>query len=588
MTDQKISQLADGGPLQPGDLIPVARAGGNYAISGAKLAVTAGHKAWRIRIDHTAGSSDAYCSLAELQFRSVAGTAQGSSGGTAFSTDTGNSATPYEAFDGDPGTRWVGSYPNTGFPKYLGYIYADPISVVEVMIQASGYNTECPTSGGFEYSDDTTTGLDGTWTQAAPFSTTADWTAGEQRVFTALALNAQVNVLASDVTTLQANVATLQTNVAALQANAGTSTGGTGSTGGGTVQIVGSPRAAKFWRVRWLAANGGPTAGIGAVVFASAVGGPQVATGGTGLGSTLNGSGYSYAGPFAGSPSWYSAQGRVSGEWLGYGFTSAVTVAEVRLTPTTEDDGVIDAPRTFAVDFSDDGLGWFQAAIFEFNGWASGTEKAFTLPTIAAASTGGGGSSLPAGYTVPKAADFTAASFANHPTYSLTDSTNGLLISAAPYGNNYTSANFKALPATDWQVAFKVQALISNDAYQGIGVAMQFADTTQAFPFVMTQVRGDYAPFIGAIFSNAGGAGFYSDLPRRSNPYNHSLIRITYTVSTKLLTYDVSSDGVVWMQIGSTTLNADPAMIGPAIFSNVSADAGYVMQGVFTGWKQSF
>src|SRR5947208_1870748 len=115
MTDTKISQLTDGGTITSGDLIPIARAGQNYSINGA---------------------------------------------------------TPFSAFNNDVGDRWVADYPNTAFPKYIGYIYTSPISVVEAAITASGYNTETPTTFAVEYSDNTTTGLDGTWTQTGPTYTT--------------------------------------------------------------------------------------------------------------------------------------------------------------------------------------------------------------------------------------------------------------------------------------------------------------------------------------------------------------------------------------------------------------------------------
>ncbi|RYE97702.1 MAG: discoidin domain-containing protein, partial [Oxalobacteraceae bacterium] len=142
-----------------------------------------GYKAYRLRFDSTQSAS--YASIGEVEFREVAGITQTATGGTAFSTATGNGTSPAAAFDGDTSSRWVGDYPDKPFPKYVGYIYATAKTFVQaVLTSSSGYPQEAPLTYGIEASNDTTTGLDGTWVELAKVTTTTNWTDGEKRTLT--------------------------------------------------------------------------------------------------------------------------------------------------------------------------------------------------------------------------------------------------------------------------------------------------------------------------------------------------------------------------------------------------------------------
>jgi hypothetical protein len=544
------------------------------------------HKAWRLRVDHTGSDpADAYCSLAELQFRTIAGTAQQATGGTAFSTPTGNSTSADQAFNGDSGDRWVASYPSTGMPKYLGYIYATPIAVAEMMIQTSGgYPSETPTVFALEFSDDTTTGLDGTWTQATAFTSPATWAANEVRVFQNTGTTPVDQ--SANVAVLQSNVASLTTRVTTLE---GKASSGSGGSTGGSATVIGSPRPAKFWRVRWLSTVSGPTAGIGEVVFAASVGGAQLASGGTAIGSTVNASNYVYANGFDGaaSNSWYAASNRIYGEWIGYSFTTAVTVTEVRLTPSVESDGISDAPRAFAVDLSDDGKAWIEVGQFYQGTWTQ-AEQAFALPAIV--TSGSSAPSLPPGYSVPKLADFTS-NLVTHSTFTTKDGWKGLVLQAAPVGGDYVSTLFKPVPAGDWSVMMKLSPSWSDAAYQGMGLVVQMTDTSQQLCMAMHQRRGSNVDYISGAFYNANGIGFVSDQGRRDNPYNLPYYRLDYSSSANTFTNWYSADGENWtFGLSWSNLSGQtPGKVGPGMFSNYSDGSPlYKMVGVFESWKQSF
>ena len=143
-------------------------------------------KFWRLAIADVQ-SDKTYASIANLEFRTVAGTPQLATGGRAISIGDYNNATDLRtanAFDGDPSTRWAAyGFPTPAFSfplgeRWIGYEFASPIKVTEVMIQApANVVAETPTLFSIQFSDD---GVE--WTTAAHFRESA-WSAGESRLF---------------------------------------------------------------------------------------------------------------------------------------------------------------------------------------------------------------------------------------------------------------------------------------------------------------------------------------------------------------------------------------------------------------------
>jgi hypothetical protein len=123
-----------------------------------------GHIGWRVYITANNGDTQ-YCTLRECQLRTTLGGGSVTSGGTAFQggpgTDAGNGVNA--PWDGNTSNTWARTI-SGGYGFYFGYLFASPTAIVELAIMASG--VRAPTGFKLQYSDDTTTGSDGTWTDA--------------------------------------------------------------------------------------------------------------------------------------------------------------------------------------------------------------------------------------------------------------------------------------------------------------------------------------------------------------------------------------------------------------------------------------
>jgi hypothetical protein len=122
-------------------------------------------KAWRLQIDSNAGGATR-TTLVAIVFKDSGGNVIPTTGGTAFSGGSGsdevNGDVP-RAFDSNAGTTWSrSSTTNT----IAGYIFSSNVAVATVeMVSGTTFNTS-PAVCRLQYSDNTTTGLDGAWTTA--------------------------------------------------------------------------------------------------------------------------------------------------------------------------------------------------------------------------------------------------------------------------------------------------------------------------------------------------------------------------------------------------------------------------------------
>ena len=142
------------------------------------------HKAWRIAITSTE-ANDGPCSTVHFNMAATAGGANVAlnANGTGFSDAAESGHPTTAAFDGDEGTFWGGP---TTFTAHIGMVYSTPQIVLEVGLEASsdGYwRPRTPMNFKVQYSDDTTTGSDGTWTDAWTVTQTATWGSAEARTF---------------------------------------------------------------------------------------------------------------------------------------------------------------------------------------------------------------------------------------------------------------------------------------------------------------------------------------------------------------------------------------------------------------------
>lgn len=120
-------------------------------------------RAWRIDVDSNAGGATR-TSLVSLFFKDADGNIIPTTGGTAFSGGSGSdelNADIARLFDSNTGTTWSRSSTTN---VIAGYIFSSPVAVASIgMVSGASFNTS-PAVLRLRYSDDTTTGLDGTWT----------------------------------------------------------------------------------------------------------------------------------------------------------------------------------------------------------------------------------------------------------------------------------------------------------------------------------------------------------------------------------------------------------------------------------------
>jgi hypothetical protein len=122
------------------------------------------HLYWRIYSTVEAGSEN-YISLANIEFRSVAGISQQATGGAAISSgDYNSNYSKDNAFDANFTTTWISS---NILPNYIGYQFSSTVScaAIEITNRYDGYYYQAPSSFQLQYSDN---GID--WEIAKSFS----------------------------------------------------------------------------------------------------------------------------------------------------------------------------------------------------------------------------------------------------------------------------------------------------------------------------------------------------------------------------------------------------------------------------------
>lgn len=136
--------------------------------SGGSTSSTA-HRWWRLNIRTGGDNSNTSGSInvAEISMRTTTGGSQAATGGTAFASDDDGTNHAANAFDGSSSTNWI-TFSGT-FPHQIGYHFPTAVQIVELAIQnvsSFSYYDACLRDYDMQWSDDSTTGLDGTWTNA--------------------------------------------------------------------------------------------------------------------------------------------------------------------------------------------------------------------------------------------------------------------------------------------------------------------------------------------------------------------------------------------------------------------------------------
>lgn len=139
------------------------------------------HPYWRINISEV--QSGTYVSIEEIEMRATVGGADQCTGGTA-SADSVYSGTyaASNAFNDvvNTSTPWASG---SGFPHWIKYAFAAPVSVAEITIRSNsaayGGANEHPKAFTIEWSDD-----DLSWTVARTVTAQTGWAYNEVRAFT--------------------------------------------------------------------------------------------------------------------------------------------------------------------------------------------------------------------------------------------------------------------------------------------------------------------------------------------------------------------------------------------------------------------
>lgn len=564
------------------------------------------HKAWRLRMDHTASDpADAYCSIGSLEFRTVAGTAQQATGGTSFSTATGNGSSPDQAFDNDSGSRWVGSYPSTGFPKYLGYIYASPIVVAEMMIQANAtYPSETPIAGALEYSDDTTTGLDGTWASAATFTSPATWAASEIRVFQNTGTTPADQT--ANVVALQGNVASLTTRVTSLESKASSGSSPGGSTGGSSSGVTSELVAGVTSSVDGTSSSGHQTKGINVTptqdaaitgisfLVAAVAGVSYTATIWKMSGSTLSTQVYASQPITPGAADPYTAKFTFPALTLsaGQSYAMLLTASTGLLSAYyTNSQSVQSAvlPLRSIQALRIDAVPNAQTSI-EF----AGSAYVVNLYTTVGGSTGG--TSTRWDLKPPKAADFTDTSSVSTagPLTVIDDADEGLLVSLVPVTGDRSSMILKPVPTTgDWSVTAKL--IYDNNlpiSYGQQGLAMYINGSTPCYFWGM-DISRPYLTLNGYNPSGSYAGSLYTAQTNIQSPMAPPRwYRVVYTAATSTYSFQISGQGKLFVPLYTAT---DSRMGGKVVSIGVGfgvnqnpVSDGYVLTTSVPYWNQSF
>lgn len=132
---------------------------------GAALVGFGARKAWRIVSDSNNGGATR-TSIVAITFKDALGNVIATTGGTAFSGGSGAdeiNGDVARAFDSNPATTHSRSSPTN---TIAGYIFAANQAVASVELTSGNTFNTSPAIGRLQYSDDTTTGIDGTWTTA--------------------------------------------------------------------------------------------------------------------------------------------------------------------------------------------------------------------------------------------------------------------------------------------------------------------------------------------------------------------------------------------------------------------------------------
>ena len=151
--------------------------GGSGIFYVGSASTPASHKGWRMVV-FTNGSAN--IGAAEFGLCTAAGgsTITAGAGGTPFFSTPTIAGSAADLFDNNAATICVSNGNVSGM--YFGYIFPTAKNIAEIYIQARpSFQADAPLTAKIQYSDNTTNGTDGTWTDALTGITFTTWSAGQ-------------------------------------------------------------------------------------------------------------------------------------------------------------------------------------------------------------------------------------------------------------------------------------------------------------------------------------------------------------------------------------------------------------------------
>lgn len=288
-----------------------------------------GHKYWRLYI--LGADNGGQIGLAGLAMAATTGGADQCSGGTASASSTAGSNTAANAFDGDNATGWAAE---SGFtPRWIQYEFASAVTVAEIRIRA--WTTGTLVFPNFSPNTFTLLGSnDGsTWTAYAQFTGETGWTSGEQRTY-------------------------------AISSTPLPTTGDQ-----------------PLWRIN-VTANDGGGGGLGAaeISMASSHGGSDLTGGGKAFATNWFNSSYVPSNLIDNSTGteWATLSGSYLTGQIVIKLPTAAVINEVKIT-SRAGGAASQAPRTFTIEYSYDGVNWTVAhTVASSSGWGGTETRTFS------------------------------------------------------------------------------------------------------------------------------------------------------------------------------------------------------------------
>ena len=293
----------------------------------------AAHRYWRLYI--TANNGGSVAALTEFRLFTVPDLINRATGGTPYASTTYGSEAPARAFDGNISSNWASAL-GASYPHWLAYDLGEgnerKIDAIELFSRSSGDVVQMVRDFEVQWSDDGST-----WTTEWSVAGETGWGSNEGRVFS----------------------------------NPNYPVPGTGY---------------RHWRLLFTANNGGSAVAATEIEMLALPDTVSKTVGGVARNSSRWDSSHNVNELFDGvlnnnSNAWASKSGAAMPQWVSYEFLSGKQIINAVAIHARNNTDSSQAPRDFAVQYSEDGVNWTTAwTVSGQTGWGSYERRQFNAP----------------------------------------------------------------------------------------------------------------------------------------------------------------------------------------------------------------